>query len=180
MRDAPPERVFQTHPTDQVRQSTIDLRQPCPSPRFPAPIDSEASPMPAPHCLGLHYPDRFNEIRPEPNHPYQYCPVRTGQSQTRWCPPQSNIQLVTQQHVLVFRPRARLEEVSDGDCASVQKRKHQLSSCDDSAPQCESAPDGIFGKDNLKNARKTRALPAGLHQSATGVSAWWARQGSNL
>jgi hypothetical protein len=49
------------------------------------------------------------------------------QSQARWDPPQGNVQLMTEQHILSLQPPARFEQVGNTDRDGAQNRKHQLS-----------------------------------------------------
>jgi hypothetical protein len=54
---------------------------------------------------------------------------------------------MAKKQVLGFKPPPRLEQVDDEYSERVQDRKHRFQWCDDSALQCESKPDIIFGKD---------------------------------
>jgi PRC-barrel domain len=69
------------------------------------------------------------------------------QSKTRWCPPQSDVELMTEKQILGFKSAPRLEQVGYKHSERVQDRKHRSQWCDDSASRRESTPDGIFGKD---------------------------------
>ena len=51
-----PQRVFLTHPSDEITQATIDLRAPYPLSRFPSPEGFEASAMPTKNGLRLNQP----------------------------------------------------------------------------------------------------------------------------
>ena len=107
--------VFLAHPPDQVTQASVDFRPHYPLPRFPTPKGPEASPMPANYRLRFHHLDHFEKVRPQPNHPSQDCPIHAVQSQSAWYPPQRNVQLMTEQHILSFKPPARLEKVHHYD-----------------------------------------------------------------
>ena len=50
-----PQWVLSVHPLDEITQTAIDLRSPCPIPRFPAPISFETRTMPPQDRLPLHY-----------------------------------------------------------------------------------------------------------------------------
>jgi hypothetical protein len=47
------------------------------------------------------------------------------QSKTRWCPPQSDGELMTEKQILGFKPAPRLEQVGDEHSKRVQDRKHR-------------------------------------------------------
>jgi hypothetical protein len=51
--------------------------------------------------------------------------VTAAQSMTRRCPPQSNVEPMTEKQVLGFEPALRLEHVGDKHSERVQDRKHQ-------------------------------------------------------
>jgi hypothetical protein len=74
------------------------------------------------------------------------------QLKTRWCPPQSDGELMTEKQILGFKPAPRLEQVSDEHSERVHDRKHCFQLCDDSVLRCESGPDGIFGRDSFMRA----------------------------
>jgi hypothetical protein len=43
----------------------------------------------------------------------------------RWCPPQSDVELMTEKQILDFKPVPRLEQISDKHPERVQDRKHR-------------------------------------------------------
>jgi hypothetical protein len=47
------------------------------------------------------------------------------QSKTRWCPPQSDGELMTEKQILGFKPAPRLEQVDDEHSECVQDCKHR-------------------------------------------------------
>jgi hypothetical protein len=73
-----PLRVFAAHPSDEVTQAPIDLRPPCPIPRFPAPERLEAPAMPPQNRIGLNRLGRTEQAWPEPGNPDQQRPVTTA------------------------------------------------------------------------------------------------------
>jgi hypothetical protein len=73
----------------------------------------------------LHHLDRTNKARPEPSHPYEQCAITAAQPKTRWCPPQSNIELMTEKQIHGFKPTPRLEQISDEHYERMQDRKHR-------------------------------------------------------
>ena len=56
-----PQRVFPTHPPDQIAQATINPRPPCPKTRFPTPKHFETSAMPTQDGLQLNYLHRVKK-----------------------------------------------------------------------------------------------------------------------
>jgi hypothetical protein len=66
-----PQRVFPTHPLDQITQATINLGTPCPISRFPTPKHLEASAMPPQDGLRLNYLGRTEKARPELGYQYE-------------------------------------------------------------------------------------------------------------
>jgi hypothetical protein len=64
--------------------------------------------MPSQDGLGLYYPGQTEQARPEPNHPYQQCPITAAQPQTRRRSPQCDVELMTEKQVLGFHPASRL------------------------------------------------------------------------
>jgi hypothetical protein len=120
-----PQRVFPTHPLDQITQATIDLRPPCPILGFPTPEHFEASAMPTQNGLRLHHLDRTNEARPEPGHQYEQYAIATAQSKTRWRSPQSDGKLMAEKQILSFKPAARFEQVGYKHSERVQDCRHR-------------------------------------------------------
>jgi hypothetical protein len=53
------------------------------------------------------------------------CAITAAQPKTRWCPPQSNIELMTEKQILGFKPTPRLEQISDEHYERMQDRKHR-------------------------------------------------------
>jgi hypothetical protein len=47
------------------------------------------------------------------------------QSKTRWCPPQSNVELMVEKQILGFKSSPRLKQVGDEHSERVQDRKHR-------------------------------------------------------
>ena len=128
------------------RRPRIDLRPPCPISGFPTPEDFEASAMPSQDGLRSHHLHRTNKARPEPGHEQRA--IAAAQSKTRWCPSQSDGKLMAENQILSFKPAPRLEQVGCQHSERVQDCKHRSQWCDDSVLQCESGPDGIFGRDS--------------------------------
>jgi hypothetical protein len=56
---------------------------------------------------------------------------------------------MAEKQILSFKPATRLEQVGYKHSERVQDCKHRSQWCDDSASQCESGPDGIFGRDRV-------------------------------
>ena len=140
---------FPCSPPDQIPQAAIDLWPPCPISGFPTPEHFETSAMPSQDGLRLHHLSRINKARPEPGHPYEQRAISAAQSKTRWCSPQSDGKLMAEKQILSFKPAPRLELVGYKRSERVQDCKHRSQWCDDSALQCESGPDGIFGRDRV-------------------------------
>jgi hypothetical protein len=67
---------------------------------------------------------------------------------------------MAEQHVLSFKPTARLEQVGEKHSEHIKDRKHRRRGCDDSALSCESRPDGIFGKDTWLKIKNPKAPAA--------------------
>jgi hypothetical protein len=79
-----PKWVFPTHPPDQISQTTINPRPPCPMTRFPTPKHSETSAMPTQDGLRLNHLHRTKKARPKPRHRYEQRAITATQSKTRW------------------------------------------------------------------------------------------------
>jgi hypothetical protein len=110
---------------NEITQTTIDLRPPCPFSGFPAPESFEASAMPPKDRLRLNYLGYIEQTRPEPGYPYQQRPVTAAQSKTRRCLPQSDVELMTEKQILGFKPAPRLKQVGDEHSERVEDRKHR-------------------------------------------------------
>ena len=95
-------------------------------PGFPAPERFEACAMPAKDRLRLHHLGQIKQIGPNPRDPYQQRPVTAVQPQTRRCPPQGDVELMTEKQILGFEPAARLEQVGDEHCKQMKDRKHHV------------------------------------------------------
>jgi len=104
-----PKWIFLAYPPDQVTQATIDLRSPCPLPRFPSPIEMEPRSVPSQHGLRLNHPDHIEQTRPQPNHPDHEGAITTAQSNPRRRVPQGNVQLMPKKQYLSFKSGARLD-----------------------------------------------------------------------
>ena len=80
--------------------------------------------MPTQDSLGLNHLGRTKQAWSEPGHPYQQRSVTAAKSKTRWCPPQSDGELMTQKQILGLKPAPRLEQIADEHTERVQDRKH--------------------------------------------------------
>jgi hypothetical protein len=81
--------------------------------------------MPTQNGLRLHHLDRTNKARPEPGHPYEQRAIAAAQSETRWCPPQSDDKLMAEKQILNLKPAPRLEQVGYEQSERVQDCKHR-------------------------------------------------------
>jgi hypothetical protein len=151
-----PQRVFPAHPADQIPQGAIDLWPPCPISGFPAPEHFETSAMPSQDGLRLNHLSRINKARPELSHPHEQRAITAAKAKAGWRSPQSDSKLMAEKQILSFKPAPRLELVGYKHSEHVQNCKHRSQWCDDSVFQCESGPDGIFGRD--KSSRSSMAL----------------------
>jgi hypothetical protein len=61
----------------------------------------------------LNYLGRTERVRPEPGHPYQQRPVNAVQSETRRRSSQSDVELMTEEQILGFKPAPRPKQVGD-------------------------------------------------------------------
>jgi hypothetical protein len=93
--------------------------------RFPTPKHFETSAMPTQDGLRLNHLHRTKKARPKPRHPYEQRAITANQSETRWCPPQSDGQLMAEKQILSLEPAPRLEQVGDKHSERVQDRKHR-------------------------------------------------------
>ena len=107
------------------RRPTIDLWPPCPMSGFPAPERFEPGAVPPKDSLRLNYLGQIKQIGPNPRDPYQQRPVTTMQPQTRWRPPQGDVELMTKKQILGFEPASRLEHVGDEHSEPMQDHKHR-------------------------------------------------------
>ena len=119
-----PLRVFLAHPLNEIAQSTIDLRAPCPISAFPAPESFEAGAMSPQDSLRLNHLGHAKQARPESCHPYQQCPVKPAQSKARWRTPHNDIELMTEKKVLGLEPAPRLEHVGGEHSKRVRDCNH--------------------------------------------------------
>ena len=81
--------------------------------------------MPTQDSLWLNHLGRTKQTRPELGHPYEQCAITAAKSKTRWCLPQSDIELMTEKQILSFKPAPRLEQVDDKYSECVQDCKHR-------------------------------------------------------
>jgi len=65
--------------------------------------------MPAQDRIRLNNTSQTEQAWPEPCHPREQRPVTTTQMQTLGCTSQGNIELMSKEKVLDFKPAARLE-----------------------------------------------------------------------
>ena len=82
--------------------------------------------LPTQNGLRLHHLDRTNKARPEPGHPCEQRAISTAQSETRWCPPQSDGKLMAEKQILSFKPAPRFEQVGYKRSERVQDCKHRF------------------------------------------------------
>src|SRR5262249_3160348 len=68
--------VFPAHSLDQITQITIDVRPPCPLPRFPAPESPEPSPMPPQNRFWLYHLSQIEQPGTHSSNPDQQGPIR--------------------------------------------------------------------------------------------------------
>ena len=106
IRDAPHNAA---HPLDQIPQAPIDLWPPYPISGFPTPERIKASAMPPQDGLRLNQLSHAQQARPEPGHGDEQGTVTAAKSKTRWCSPQSDVELMTEKQILSFKPGPRPE-----------------------------------------------------------------------
>jgi hypothetical protein len=75
--------------------------------------------------IRLNHLDRTKQARPDLDHPYKQCAITAAKSKTRRCPPQSDVELMTEKQVFGFKPAPRLEQVGDEHSERVQNHKHR-------------------------------------------------------
>ena len=121
-----PQPVFLAHPLDEITQAPIDLGTPCPISRFPPPEHFKTSAMPTQDGLRLYHLGRTKQARPELGHPYKQCAITAAKSKTRRCPPQSDVELMSEKQVLGFKPPPRLEQINDEHSEREHDRKHRF------------------------------------------------------
>ena len=81
--------------------------------------------MPPQDGFRLNHLSSTDQVRPDPGHPYEQRAIAATQSKTRRCPPQSDVELMTEKQVLSFKPAPRLEQIGDEHSERVQDRKHR-------------------------------------------------------
>jgi hypothetical protein len=81
--------------------------------------------MPPQDGLRLNYLGHSEQARPEPCHPYEQRTITAAKSNTRWCPPQRNVELMAKKQILCFKPASRLEQIGDEHAERMQYRKHR-------------------------------------------------------
>ena len=81
--------------------------------------------MPSQDRLRLNHLNRTEQARPEPGHPYEQDAITAAKPETRLCPPQGDVELLTKKQILRFKPTARLEQVDNEYSERAQDRKHR-------------------------------------------------------
>src|ERR1035437_4346494 len=117
--------VFGNHAEDEVAQflAYASSSHACSMPREPRPIQLEACPVPANHCLRLHEEQRPLPSRPKPpqNHPKQF--VGSGKSRLRVPLPQ-DAQLLPERQVFQEQVAARTDRANEQDEQEPQRTRH--------------------------------------------------------
>src|SRR5712691_11681174 len=132
--------IFPSYPPDQLAQAPIDSRPPRPPSGLPPPERLEASAVPPKDRFRLHHLHLTNQTRPEPCHPNYQRSVTAVHAKTGRCSPQSTVELVAEEQVLVFQPAPRLEQVDNEHSKGGQDCQHRSQPCSDSRSNCESQP----------------------------------------
>src|SRR4029453_17391012 len=84
-----------------------------------------------------------------------------AQPQTRWRPPQGDVELMAEKQILSFEPASRLEQVGDEHCKQMKDRQHHVELCADSTSWRESARMRFSGMTGaLLPLREALRLPA--------------------
>ena len=78
--------------------------------------------MPPQDGLRPNHLGHSEQARPEPGHPYEQRAITAAKSKTRWCPPQSDVELMAKKQILCFKPASRLEQIGDEHAERVQHR----------------------------------------------------------
>ena len=123
MRGAP--LILLAHSSNEFPQLTVDFGPARLTARFPAPIGPKPGSMPAQNCVRLNNPGHNEQAWPSPSHPHQQRSVTPTQPQTMRCPPQGNIELMSQEEILDFKPSARPEQVDDKLPKQMEDGKHR-------------------------------------------------------
>ena len=122
-----PQPVGQAHLPDQAADLPGNLRPTAPRARLPAPVQSEARPMPSDDGLRLDNRHSVQHRRKQAIEPDEEQSVGHRQFRLRGNAPAQHIQLMPQQHDLGFQPRLRLERRDQDVEEQDQERDHRAS-----------------------------------------------------
>jgi hypothetical protein len=74
----------------------------------------------------LHNSGQSQQVWPAPRYPHHQGPVTPPQKQRLWRSSQDNIELMTQEEVLNFKPAPRLKLIGEKCSKQVDDRKHPV------------------------------------------------------
>ena len=70
--------------------------------------------------------DHTEQARPQPGDPHQQRAIAAPQRQTCRSSPQGDIELMTEEQDLCFKPTPRLEQIGDKRSKQAEEHKHQI------------------------------------------------------
>jgi hypothetical protein len=82
--------------------------------------------MPPQNGVRLNDPGQTKQARPASCHPYQQGAVTSPQAETLRCAPQDDVELMTKEEVLNFKPAPRLEQIGDIHSKQMDDRNHHF------------------------------------------------------
>src|SRR6267154_2418828 len=121
----PPQPIGQAHFPDQAPDLAGYLWPTAPRARLPAPVQSEARPMPSNNGLRLDNRDGVQHRRKQAIEPDKEQSVGDRQLRVRGNAPAQHVELMPQQDNLGFQPRVRLERRDHDVEKQAQKRDHR-------------------------------------------------------
>src|ERR1700704_2875810 len=120
-----PQPIGQAHLPDQAPDLPWYPRPTAPRARLPAPVQSEAPPMPSNNGLRLDNRDSVQHRRKQAIEPDKEQSVGDRQFRVRGNAPAQHVQLMPQQDNLGFQPRLRLERRDQDVEKQAEERDHR-------------------------------------------------------
>ena len=147
-----PDRIFHAHLLDQRTKVGVDPGPPSPGTGLPMPIAAKARPMPTHQRLGMDDRKSLQNRRKQSGQVHQKPAVAVGEPGPTWHLTAQNDQLMSEYHVLCFKPTPRLEWRG-------QSRKEEAEQCQHAARTSGDS----FSRTNTNEVFGTHSM--GVHYS---------------
>jgi hypothetical protein len=144
-----PKWVRQAHIADQIPNFLANQRSAAMRPRLPPPVRLKALSMPLEQCFGPNDRNGINDCGTKPIPPNKRNPIKIRQARSLWRFTPKDVELLTKNQDLDFKPCSRLKQRCQNAANQDHKTDHETEASTDSAHLA--SPDWVCGRDRCRS-----------------------------